>query len=196
MKNLFKYACIFICTGILFTSCSHESSISLTKRHYRNGYYVERTSKSNAKQNEQEKVYSKQSVFVSPKIDQPVITDDVLANADKISENKQGDANHTTSFRIKQVDRKAVIKAILPGFSKIKTQLNTVKSLLENKNKIKKIQDTPGDDARSFFWIVITVLLILWLLGFIAGGWGLGNLINLLLAIALILFILWLLRIV
>jgi hypothetical protein len=53
-----------------------------------------------------------------------------------------------------------------------------------------------GDEARSLFWIVILVLLILWALGIISGSFGLGILFNLLLLIALILLILWLLRIV
>ncbi|HWY38270.1 MAG TPA: DUF5670 family protein [Bacteroidia bacterium] len=40
------------------------------------------------------------------------------------------------------------------------------------------------------------MILILWAIGFLAGGFGLGGLINLLLLVALILLILWLLRII
>jgi hypothetical protein len=54
----------------------------------------------------------------------------------------------------------------------------------------------PVEGALSLIWIVILVLLILWALGLLAGGWGLGGLINILLVIALILLILWLLRII
>ncbi|MBK6834313.1 MAG: lmo0937 family membrane protein [Bacteroidetes bacterium] len=51
-------------------------------------------------------------------------------------------------------------------------------------------------DGLSLLWIVILVLLILWALGLISGGFGLGGFINILLVIALILLILWLLRII
>src|SRR3990167_5281695 len=51
-------------------------------------------------------------------------------------------------------------------------------------------------DGLSLFGIIILIILILWLVGAISGGWGLGGLIHILLVIALILLILWLLRII
>ena len=48
-------------------------------------------------------------------------------------------------------------------------------------------------DGLSLFWIIILVILILWALGF---GFGVGDIIHVLLVIALVLLILWLLRIV
>jgi hypothetical protein len=56
-------------------------------------------------------------------------------------------------------------------------------------------EDSSEHAALSLLWIVILVILILWLIGILAGGLGLGVLINLLLVIALVLLILWLLRI-
>ena len=53
-----------------------------------------------------------------------------------------------------------------------------------------------SEDGLSLFGIVILILLILWLVGAISGGWGLGGLIHILLIVALILLILWLLRVI
>jgi hypothetical protein len=68
-----------------------------------------------------------------------------------------------------------------------KASWKTLKSL-------KKEARGSSDDALSLLWIVILVVLLLWLLGVIAGGLGLGGLIHILLVIALILLILWLIR--
>lgn len=53
-----------------------------------------------------------------------------------------------------------------------------------------------SDDGLSLFGIIILILIVLWLVGAISGGWGLGGLIHILLVLALILLILWLLRII
>ena len=61
---------------------------------------------------------------------------------------------------------------------------------------IKKVGNAAREsDGLSLFWIIILVILILWALGLLSGGWGLGGFINILLIIALILLILWLLRV-
>jgi hypothetical protein len=51
-------------------------------------------------------------------------------------------------------------------------------------------------EGYSLLWIVVVLLLILWALGFLAGGLALGGLIHVLLVLALILFILWLVHII
>jgi hypothetical protein len=51
-------------------------------------------------------------------------------------------------------------------------------------------------EGYSLLWVVVVLLLILWALGFLAGGIALGGLIHVLLVLALILFILWLLHII
>lgn len=63
-------------------------------------------------------------------------------------------------------------------------------------NTRKKMSSTRSGDALSILWIVILVLIILWLLGWLSGGLGLGGFIHVLAVIALILLILWLLRII
>lgn len=53
-----------------------------------------------------------------------------------------------------------------------------------------------NEDGLSLFGLVILILIILWLVAVLSGGWGLGGLIHVLLIVALILLILWLLRII
>jgi uncharacterized membrane protein YqaE (UPF0057 family) len=48
MKKQLKSTLLIATIGILFPSCSNLSKISLTKRHYRRGYYVELGNKTNA----------------------------------------------------------------------------------------------------------------------------------------------------
>ncbi len=81
---------------------------------------------------------------------------------------------------------------------KARTPIKNIKLIKKLSLKSMK-KSTPAPivgEALSLLWIVILVLVILWLLGFITGGFGLGGLIHLLLLIALILLILWLLRII
>lgn len=48
----------------------------------------------------------------------------------------------------------------------------------------------------SFLWTIILVLLVIWLLAFLTGGWGLGGLIYLFLVVALVMLLLRLLGII
>jgi hypothetical protein len=76
---------------------------------------------------------------------------------------------------------------------------NTSLKSINQASKIKLLKPVPprsNNAALSLIWIVILVLIILWILGLISGGWGMGAFINVLLVIALILLILWLLRII
>lgn len=56
------------------------------------------------------------------------------------------------------------------------------------------VRDSEG--GLSLFGLVILILVILWLVAVLSGGWGLGGLIHVLLIVALILLILWLLRVI
>ena len=46
MKKLFAPLVLLAISGILLSSCNNSSKLSLTKRHYRSGYYVDFGSKS------------------------------------------------------------------------------------------------------------------------------------------------------
>src|SRR5574337_2013174 len=42
MKKVFTSIILFAAASLLFYSCSSSPGVAITKRHYRNGYYVER----------------------------------------------------------------------------------------------------------------------------------------------------------
>ncbi|MBA3665465.1 MAG: hypothetical protein H0W61_14815 [Bacteroidetes bacterium] len=53
----------------------------------------------------------------------------------------------------------------------------------------------PVGAVLSLFWIVIVVLLAIYLIGLFFNGYGSGSLIHILAVVVLVLFVLWLLRI-
>lgn len=184
MKNLIKLSAIFILFGILFSSCKYNRS--MIKRHYNKGYYMAYSKNKSAipgikKENKEvvpEKIastYSEQKVLEKNNS----IQDNMVATTNE----KQENAVFSQKNNDKTLSKKVEIKNVI-------TQPKHL--LLE----LKKSQSGSSDGGLSLFWIIILVILILWALGFLAGGWGLGGLINILLIIALILLILWLLRIV
>ena len=80
---------------------------------------------------------------------------------------------------------------------KVKADKKANSPVLKMKDKFHPAQIMSSDgDAHSLFWIVITIIAILYLIALVSGGWGLGGAIHVLLVIALVLFILWLLRII
>lgn len=61
--------------------------------------------------------------------------------------------------------------------------------------KKKMVSASRDEDALSLLWIIIVILLLLYLIGLLAGGWGLGWAIHVLVIVAVVLLILWLLKI-
>lgn len=110
-----------------------------------------------------------------------------------ITGNNEIVANNDKSLH-KTISKRNIKQALEQNSRIIEYPVTQSKHSLFEKNKIGS--SASDKDGLSLFWVVILVLLILWALGFLTGGFGLGGLINLLLVIALILLILWLLRIV
>jgi hypothetical protein len=190
MKKLFTGISLFICTAILLSSCSQ--SLSISKRHYKNGYYVDYSNKKTIKRNTPEKTYVEPTVVVATKN---------IDDAKTETKNYNSDNTSTIQKASQQSTHKSNSTATPFHTSLTETKINTSKVYVKNKEQINNalkratIVDE-GNDVRSLLWLVIVIVLILWLVGFLAGGFGLGPLINLLLLVALILFILWLLRII
>ncbi len=173
-------------TGIaLLTSCG--TSTVVMKRHYMKGYYVagvKPVTKPVEKIPEVEPVRMERHIYSIPAPDQ-------MQNLPGITYGTQSIAR---SESIKEIKQAKEAKLAVPVK---KTQ--KLYSLPERKMDRQVFKPAPlasNGDALSLLWIVILVLLILWAIGFIAGGFGLGGLIHVLLVIALVLLILWLLRII
>jgi hypothetical protein len=190
MKNLIKLGTIGVIASIVFSSCG-TSNIAITKRHYNKGYYVERSSsnvapyiKGGATQPVTKPLYAMQT---QAKQSTHVVNTIQVARANNTFIVANTPHKNATQSRVVEIIKypAAIIEA--PA-----SQITMAVA------SITKVQD--GDHAEraalSLFWLVIVVILILWLIGLLSGGWGLGGLINLLLVVALILLILWLLRII
>jgi hypothetical protein len=186
MKNLLNNLTLIVAAGILFTSCG--TKWSLTKRHYRNGYHVEHAGKQLAQTSKFTEHSEKRiPVRVSEQRINPIAENEMTANVNSVTQPVQ-------SVAVKPVSHKHSVLSMQRFTSKIETAVNKPKVIL--KNKIQKLTVAGDDEGRSFFWTIILLLILIWAIAFFLGGIDLGGLIHLLLIIALVFFILWLLRII
>ena len=162
------------------------SSCSMIKRHYSSGYYVSHNS-AKPDVDKQEPVSGKRtrpSFRTVQNMPERTLTaldskqSPLAENATVITDNKNVNkpnrmaAHRYSSYIVTSEERN------IKSFDK------------------KAVMDSVADDALSLFWIIILILLILWLVAILSGGWGLGDYVHILLVIALVLLILWLLRII
>lgn len=185
MKKLITLSLVCLLTSILFSSCS---KMTIAKRHYNNGYYVDlgnKKKKQSAEQTEENKVVQIKTTGSLYSIDDTTILNPVVSLAE----------NNVASSK-KNAPREVILKQDIKQalMYKIKIIESSKSQLHYSRSKIKKLRSLSSENnGLSLFWIIILVLLILWVLG-LAGG--LGGFINLLLLVALILLILWLLRVI
>jgi uncharacterized membrane protein len=193
MKKLFTLNAIFIVLCLLLSSCS--SNISIVKRHYTKGYYIEYAKLAQTvPQNKPERTYERKAMVSTHTI--PGLSKELYVKTDFNEDIKVPD--------IIPVEKQRKNKAITHVTTKlpITQQLTTTNEpvLQSQRTALSQASDYgEGHSERaalSLLWIIILILLILWLVGLLAGGFGLGGLINVLLVIALVLLILWLLRII
>jgi hypothetical protein len=183
----FGSICLLAC--VLFSSCN--PSFEITKRRYNKGYYIDRSGNKDIAFITKEKAtqvkittptYPPQTLVAEkPKVSHPVPMPTKGGMVMVAKDERQG---HKKALATNMDN--------LPATSSIHTV-----SAIPGPQKIADDGDHHSERAAlSLFWLIIVIVLILWLIGLIAGGFGLGAFINILLIIALILLILWLLRIV
>lgn len=191
MNKLLRTSLVLTITLFVFSSCSNH--VSLVKRHYSKGYYFAIT-----------------PAVVKP---QPLKNEPTKAivskakPADSDNRSVQFAPNTVTEITnrnngIALVSKNPVKK--FKVFSKVdsKSETSNRHRLFDESKRpfafasVSKEETVSQDEARSLFWIVVVVLIVLWALGLISGSFGLGVIFNLLLVIALVLLLLWLLRIV
>lgn len=193
MKKLSLKILSLLIIGFLLNSCKTHTTV--LKRHYMKGYYV--SHKNNSVKNKERSESTSKHVFHSAKTVKEE-SRDMVANKDVLSASNEGVLFQTekdqpgSNYHQKQKQHAIVYHNY--NLAAIKHDPRPTKILPIEPERI--MADTVTRDGLSLFWIVVLVILILWALGLLAGGFGLGGLINILLAIALILLILWLLRIV
>jgi hypothetical protein len=180
-KHLFTFA--IVVSAIFLSSCS------MVKRHYTNGYYVSHSS-NEITNKVQEPVVDKKT---APALYTVQNTPNNVVNLKPISLAENGSISASNKQTISKNAPVVMHKKHL-GYNapKIMQTKENAKILSAKKPN----PDTVVVDALSLFWIVILILLILWLVAILTGGWGLGLFVHAILLVALILLILWLLRVI
>jgi Family of unknown function (DUF5670) len=203
MKNTFT-----LLVAVLIIACSLPScGVTLVKRQHGPGYYVNKnprfptaeserndnrhikptTTKSENKTIEEEELFKDDEatlILPSTESEIPATTNNQSANA----------SNETVLKTVRDNDE---IKPVKPSlFEWVSNTRLSPKMDVGSADKQSNAAARNSEDGLSLFGIIILILLILWLVGAISGGWGLGGFIHILLIIALILLILWLLRII
>ncbi len=177
------------------SSCGTNGSI--TKRHYTKGYYIAHNKGKHkvAKENEDNKI-------VHQKTNESTV---LIPSKEIVKENNSNNSEVMNPITNKSTlmassSKKPVVNKTHHASKNLLKSAPTFKIFPSKENKrsffSKRSMVASSGDGLSLLWIVILVLLILWALGLISGGFGLGGFINILLVIALILLILWLLRII
>lgn len=191
MKKLFTLTVIAILTSVFFSSCG--SGLSITKRRYTKGYYVNRTPKpAETKETVAAKAKNESAVPVAVQV-----MPEVKKESEKQTIQKQNSESKAVGIAKatpqKETARRTAskmnpIKEVFSDFS-LKQPFKTIDKAIDSY----KLSADSDDDGLSLFWIIILVLLILWALGFISGNFG--GVVHVLLIIALVLLILWLLKV-
>jgi hypothetical protein len=195
MKKLFTSAILFVTACLVLSSCAEQlSTISVAKRHYRNGYYV------NIHNNKPVELKTKEMKSFLPEAYS-------LASIDKKEDTKNDVVKNEKSTDVPEFPLTAsastdnskhrnTTTSIIPHKAKL------IKMLVQNSAKIKNIVSSDTKNVKKIrsggglIWTIIVILLVLWLISFLAGGFGLGGLLYLLLVVALVLLLLRILGIV
>ncbi|MCE3296136.1 MAG: hypothetical protein K0R65_1850 [Crocinitomicaceae bacterium] len=203
MKNLFTIITFTILGSVLF-SCG--SSLTVTKRRVNKGFYIASNNNKgiskHVKENEADKPYHKpiSEIAIAPE-EMPQET--VIARNEtpvaQAEQELQADGTVTESTPQPASVKHKIIQKKMAAAESTKRIIEKVS--YQPKKHLQKMKQSASPQpivgaVLSLFWIVILIIFLLYLVGLLAGGFGLGGLIHLLLVITLILLILWLLGIV
>ena len=202
MKNT-----ITLLVAVLIIACSLPScGVTLVKRQHGPGYYVNKNPRfptAESERNDNKHIKPSSTKAENKTIEEESFSDEeatvTLSSTEPVILATTNDATDqvSTETTLKTVRENDAIKPVKPSLYEwaSNTQLGQ-KMDLKAQQKHSNSAARTSDDGLSLFGIIILILLILWLVGAISGGWGLGGFIHVLLIIALILLILWLLRII
>ncbi len=198
MKKLIYHLPAILIVSLFFASCSS----TIMKRHYRKGYFVVHTKhKTNKEQIANTKTVEKSQ---PPQSEINAETEHSITSAEKV-EGKSGTAHkapETSSKTRKSIanavaDPENVSRGTDEGTANASPKVSKRPSLKGIASSLKDAEAGVVGTALSLMWIVILILVIAYLIGLFgvadaaSGGW-----IHILGIAAVVLLILWLLRIV
>lgn len=185
---------VIIISGLL-SSCKNSEII---KRKYNKGYYISHSGKKQTKQSSAETKPIDPSTTTSATESKPEVTTELVVpentenqTASVPEETKSEPASASDIIRKLHKRTQAIGSTIPLGI----TSDNSNAEDNTNNNSVLNQSSDPAHEALSLLWIVIVVILIVYLIGLLLDGFGLGLAIHVLAVIALVLLILWLLRI-
>jgi Family of unknown function (DUF5670) len=191
----------FMLAGIagFLASCSSLSTVSVTKRHYNGGYFVQINNNKHKTEAIADKIKIAEDQPVQ--IVQPAVANNehqIVSTEENLRTNILSETPKTKRDVSKAISA-SVISHSAPGNLKNTMKPNTMKELQQiNTTSKYLISESKGHNNgnNGLIWTIIVILLLLWLLSLLTGGWGLGGLIYILLVLAIILLILKLLGII
>lgn len=193
MKKIITLSINLILGILIFSSCSHN--LSLTKRHYNKGYYVDsrKTLKTEKLNNESKTVSGNNNKTIDTPSDNPVVVKSIVKDSsinesfitESTTSTQKATAVNTPNHKTK-VRNKAVSNEIIHA-----SKSNAMFADVQKENM--ESNDDDGGRHLSLFWVIILILLLLWLFGFIFLA---NALIHIVLIVALVLLLLWLLRVI
>jgi hypothetical protein len=200
MKKLQSLIMLAAGAAILFSSCNQSTGVSLTKRHYRKGYNVEiagqriKTKSQEPKISENERSELPEYASIQKTGEEYLKPNSVINEIDLTQNNSSTDLdkNNTNPVKKRKSIRLPHTPALASTFIKHIPELKKV----FHKNQITTLNDDgDGHYHGGLIWTIIGILLAVWLISLLTGGWGLGGLIYIFLVVALVLILLRLLSV-
>jgi hypothetical protein len=182
MNNQRRLLPFVLITVFLFSACN--SSLSITKRRYTKGYYIHHPSAPNALATEN--LLKKNHKQTATTKEQNTVAAENEALASITGPQSPAAASPQKS---RTTNAKTPERSLAP--SEFITQ--PVKSFTALKKQIEA--HSAVGEALSLLWLLVVILLVVYIAGLLFDNFGAGWIIHLLLVAALVMFILWLLRI-
>jgi hypothetical protein len=196
MKTLLRFLLVSLAGSVLLTSCSTTSNLALTKRHYRNGYYVDR-GHTNPNAGTPAEAYKQEEKVASEK-PADVKTPAVNSTPENTTVETTPAAGKNLASRVKEVLKKQTVKTAPAKSEVVSAKTLAMQPASAEKHNQASVQDRllsekallhSDSGHHGFLWTLIVVLLLVWLILFLLGT-TLGGLIWLILVVALVIFLL------
>jgi cobalamin biosynthesis Mg chelatase CobN len=186
MKKIIYSLFLFAAAAMLFASCSTNlSTFSITKRHYRSGYYIDMATTKHKTETASQKV--KTTVAETTPVTQATVENNVLEPAPVIM-TPATSADATP--KAKRETPKIITASTTPSAVSSEKKTITPNTITELKNirTVAKSISSQEEGRHSLLWFIVVILIVLFVLSLLLNT-GLGSIIYLLLVIALILIL-------
>lgn len=184
MTSLLKMVTGLLLASLFFSACN--SSLSITKRRYNRGFYVHRATAPQGVADRSNLRHAVKNSEDNRELTSPVLVAQAEVPPSNVANTPQG---KISGQQTRSASRQASATAQVAEF--IYHPVRSIQSISEKIN-----MEAAGSDALSLVWVIVVILLAAYVAGLLLDNFGMGWVIHLLLVAALVLLILWLLRII